>query len=253
MALIKCYKCNHDVSNTIKKCIHCGARIVKPQANYDELNEAPQVIDEKQINIEIVNEKIPPIINNSKPTIKKVKLHKENKSINKLLLGLLILTLFIGGIFITYNFIFKDNNSKDNFFNATISNLRSVELSAVETRKGVLNDNEVIVSLEYTTDKDTVNADKTVAIYQFDIVNTGTVDISFELSNEFSFTDIAGDIFNVPFASLKITSENNVIKPKKKETVIFEIVTSKNDEKILLPSKYQINANIKVALSQYDN
>ena len=27
MALIKCPKCNHEISDTTKKCIHCGTRI----------------------------------------------------------------------------------------------------------------------------------------------------------------------------------------------------------------------------------
>lgn len=27
MALIKCPKCNHEISDTLKKCIHCGTRI----------------------------------------------------------------------------------------------------------------------------------------------------------------------------------------------------------------------------------
>ncbi len=29
MALIKCPKCNHEISDTVKKCVHCGSYVKK--------------------------------------------------------------------------------------------------------------------------------------------------------------------------------------------------------------------------------
>ncbi len=111
MALIKCPKCNKDVSDTIKKCVHCDVNI-KSELNRQKkiklklLEEKKEKIEDKLIKRK---EKIKKEI---KKEITKAKVTKEKKTVKVFFDTLLILLtgvlLGIGLMFSYYNFFFKD-------------------------------------------------------------------------------------------------------------------------------------------------
>lgn len=49
MALIKCKECGKEISDTIKKCIHCGAKINKNTSNMKKENKKLELVEEKKI------------------------------------------------------------------------------------------------------------------------------------------------------------------------------------------------------------
>lgn len=48
MALIKCKECGKEISDTIKKCIHCGAKINKNTSNMKKENKKLELVEEKK-------------------------------------------------------------------------------------------------------------------------------------------------------------------------------------------------------------
>lgn len=117
MALIKCPKCNHEISDTIKKCIHCGAKIQK-QTSVESDKKVNSTVKEKTKAIKAVEVKEETI----KPTqVKPTTEQKENKSINnkfnykKILVGVLFIILLIEVILASIKVItwFKESNYKN--------------------------------------------------------------------------------------------------------------------------------------------
>ena len=59
MALIKCKECGKEISDTIKKCIHCGVKINNNTSNMKKENKKLELVEEKTSAKEIItnNEK----------------------------------------------------------------------------------------------------------------------------------------------------------------------------------------------------
>ena len=45
MALIKCPNCNHEITNTVKKCIHCGQKIPKNNRFQNSIDKIKNVFN----------------------------------------------------------------------------------------------------------------------------------------------------------------------------------------------------------------
>lgn len=116
MALIKCPKCNHEISDTIKRCIHCGTKIQKKQFTLQQ-EKVLEKIDKKTktINKKIENK----IILNSEEfktkqnkNIYKIS-KKVNKKMNKLIITIVLLLIIVIAlnIFIRKNKLSKINNA----------------------------------------------------------------------------------------------------------------------------------------------
>lgn len=96
MALIKCSNCNHEISDTIKKCIHCGAKVQKQVPTVNKMQPTKKEKDIK--NIETIKE-------------------KKKRNYKSLVIGIISL-FFIVGVSIlsitTYNWLKDSNYAKSN-------------------------------------------------------------------------------------------------------------------------------------------
>ncbi len=90
MALIKCPNCNHDISDTVNKCIHCGAKIhkveVKKKLPNDSIKEA-----KSQINNPITNN----IFSNIKLKCDAFNILKGKKSLIRVITNIILTCIFI--------------------------------------------------------------------------------------------------------------------------------------------------------------
>ena len=132
MALIKCSNCNHEISDTIKKCIHCGAKIQKNSSIVNERQYTKKKKDVKKVEIVKVNTKpikpLKKIIPRNKTIEKKQQINEQKeRNYKPLIIGIVSFLLIVGISILsitTYNWL-KGLNSiklKENMQTSTKDN-----------------------------------------------------------------------------------------------------------------------------------
>ncbi len=262
MALIKCSNCNHEISDTINKCIHCGAKIKKQELVSNDIQHNE---NEKIVKItEKVKETTKPIkttkkeiLNNTIQTQKNEKTNK-NQSIKKLhkprnikpyLIGIatvigivLIAILSILG----YNMLFKinsnkqsenynnQNNNNNNNNELAFNNLRSIIAPKFSYEELISKNGDISIIIEIENGKSVK--------YAFDVFNDSNKDIYYNFTdnnlptitcnNDTSYTCV--DNINVGWED---NQEINLIKPHTTRTFTFEITTTGAEENGIIKIK----------------
>lgn len=257
MALIKCSNCNHEISDTIKKCIHCGAKV---QRQAITVNKIEKYKKEKEVKkIEKVKETTKPIkttnkeiLNNTIQTQKKGKINAnqsikklhEPKNIKPLLIGtativgiVLIATLSILG----YNMLSKINNKQGEYYDdknnnkLVFNNLRSIVAPKFSYEELISENGDISIIIEIENGKSVK--------YAFDVTNDSNKDIYYNFTdihslptitcnNDTSYTCI--DNINVGWED---SQESDLIKPHTTRTFTFEITTSGAEENGIIKIK----------------
>lgn len=113
MALIKCSNCNHEISDTIKKCIHCGAKVQKQS---QVSNKIEQTKDVSFIENKTFTEK-PKIKKTSKnkgkpinKTKKKLILQKTKLKYKKIIVSIIAICITIIILIPILSYLFRNNN-----------------------------------------------------------------------------------------------------------------------------------------------
>lgn len=120
MALIKCSNCNHEISDTIKKCIHCGAKIQKNSSIVNERQYTKKKKDVKKVEIVKVNTKpikpLKKIIPRNKTIEKKQQINEQKeRNYKPLIIGIVSFLLIVGISILsitTYNWLKGLNSIK---------------------------------------------------------------------------------------------------------------------------------------------
>lgn len=262
MALIKCPNCNHEISDTINKCIHCGTKIKKQELIPNDIqhNESEKIVKK----IEKAKETTKPIkttkkeiLNNTIQTQKNEKINK-NQSIKKLhkprnikpyLIGIatiigivLIAILSILG----YNMLSKINSNKqsENYNNQNnnnnnelaFNNLRSIIAPNFSYEELISKNGDISIIIEIENGKSVK--------YAFDVLNDSNEDIYYNFTdnnlptitcnNDTSYTCV--DNINVGWED---NQESNLIKPYSTRTFTFEITTTGAEENGIIKIKTQ--------------
>lgn len=252
MALIKCSNCNHEISDTIKKCIHCGAKIKKqvPIQNEIRYTKSEENIKNKKTKVETAKIEIPKKIENtpknesiSKPPKVKKEFTLKNLSYKKIILGVVFVIMIVSIPFIsikTYSWLKEKNhtniedNQHSNTILPTLKNLNTVLAPKVTQRQEIQN-NDIILNIEVENGKS--------AIYTIDVENTNNTDVTLiNMSKDFVCN---GGTSYTCFESIDYSwqdnDDSNIIKANTTRTMYLKILTTGKEENGIMDIRLGLN------------
>lgn len=260
MALIHCKNCNHEISDTLKKCIHCGAKVEKettikeevPQQKIQPPKITKEIVKEtptKAKNVEVKKIKKEKIVKEKPPKQKKEKPH--NGKLVIIVISLLsILVLGLGTFLICDKLIFdnrslendnKTNNDNQNGnydkINAKLvfNNLRSIIAPIVSYEELISKNGDISVIIEIENGKSVK--------YAFDITNDSNDNIYYDFTDINNMPTITcnSDMSYTCVSNINVgwedNQESNLIKPHTTRTYTFEITTTGAEENGIIKIK----------------
>lgn len=256
MALIKCSNCNHEISDTLNKCIHCGTKV---QKQVPIQNEIQNIKKEENIKVEEkVKENTKPMEASKKVMQNNLKekkqLLKKKRNYKPLIIGIVSLFLIIGIstlLITTYNWLRdlnymqlkEDNQTSNENVKINIKNLNVVLEPKVVHNQNIENNQNIVLNMEIENGKS--------AIFTIDIENASNKDITF-IDFEKKFTcnsDTSYTCFESIDFSWQDNKDTNIVQANSTRTIYIKILTTGKEEngviKIRLTPKFDASPNNK--------
>lgn len=254
MALIRCSNCNHEISDTVDKCIHCGTKIQKqvPMQNEIRHTKNEENIKNKKTKVETVKIEIPKKIETTpknEGVAKPLKVKKEHMprklSYKKIIFGIVFVALIASIPFIsikTYSWFKEKNrtNLEDNQQSnttrdlPTLKNLNTI-LAPKVTHNQEIQNNDILLNIEVENGKS--------AIYTIDVENTNNIDVTLINMNK-NFVCNGGTSYTC-FESIEYSwqdnNDSNIIKANTTRTMYLKILTTGKEENGIMDIRLSLN------------